>query len=83
MLIELGYFDLVDDVEKLGIVNARLFYRELGLSITERLRELHDDKQVLEMLEHMEDGMIEVYVDGSQQTTAEVASEVNKTNTKK
>ena len=35
------------------------------------------------MLKHMEDAMIEVYVDGSQQTAVEVASKVNTTNTEK
>ena len=60
---KVGFLDLKDDIEDMGYVG--FFYRIPGVSLIEGLREMHDDTQVLKMLDYInaENELIEVYVD--------------------
>ena len=61
-----GFLELVDDVEKLGYSEVKLFYIVLGLSLNVGLREIKDDREVMEMVKvlNVENALVEVYVQG-------------------
>ena len=45
-----GYLDLIDEVEKMGYSEVKLYYRVLGLSVTMGLREMQDDRAFMVLL---------------------------------
>ena len=45
-----GFFDLVDEIKGMGYQRFKLFYRVPSASLTNRLKEIRADREVMEML---------------------------------
>ena len=45
-----GYLDLVDEVEKMGYGECKLHYKVDELSLSNGLREIVDDRQLMDLL---------------------------------
>ncbi|OMO79099.1 hypothetical protein COLO4_24548 [Corchorus olitorius] len=60
-----GYFDILEKCQNAGYENvSKIYYKRPGVSLSLRLRELHNDKSVLDMIGEMflNNGMIVVYI---------------------
>ena len=48
------FFDLVDEIEDMDYQRFKLFYRVPSASLTNRLKEIRADKEVMEMMQCIE-----------------------------